>query len=297
MTGQLLDREEYVEQAYFFRTYRERLADNAPAQELLIDLQEEILATTKLPMALDFLAGEIKHKGRLSDGMFHLPHYFSPFQAHVMSIAESDTSKFDMKIALLILEKLAEYLSREATPAGLFVYQFECLCRNRLGYDQGLLTVANDPFYNDDWRTWILRLRQAIGSIEFCELIYARSEEAVIERRRRLGDPTWQPTTPVLFGRQEGRIAKANRGKDPLYMFAALQRQLDYPTVPRQPKFSDSPVIHPVLQERLKQLEQRLKILEMEQQGKLDLSEFYANPPSFEDPLDPPVDLSNSESA
>ena len=34
-TAPVLDREEYVEQAYFFRTFRERLADNLPAQDVL----------------------------------------------------------------------------------------------------------------------------------------------------------------------------------------------------------------------------------------------------------------------
>ena len=33
---------------------------------------------------------------------------------------------------------------------------------------------------------------------------------------------------PVLFGAQEGRIAKAHRGKDPLFLFAALQRHLQH---------------------------------------------------------------------
>ena len=33
------------------------------------------------------------------------------------------------------------------TPAGLFVYQFEALSRNRLGYDQGLVSIEADPFF------------------------------------------------------------------------------------------------------------------------------------------------------
>jgi hypothetical protein len=297
MAGRILDREEYIEQAYFFRTYRQRLAESVPSQELLIDLQEEILATTKLPMALDLLAAEIKHTGRLSDGMAHLGHYFSAFQAFIMSKAEAERSKFDVTIALEILERLARYMADGPTPAGLFVYQFECLARNRLGYDRGLEAVAADPLYDDDWRTWLTRVRQQLGNAEFSELVYYRSEYYVQQQQRHRADPAWRPDFAVLFGLQEGRIARANRGKDPLYMFAALQRQLDYPAVPRTESRSGEPAMHPALRERFKRIEQRLKILELEQQGKFDISQFYKGNPAqpdftrldddFEKPTDP----------
>ena len=42
-----------------------------------------------------------------------------------------------------------------------------------------------------------------------------------------------EPKLPILFGEKEGKIARANRGRDPLYLFSALQRQLGYPEVPR----------------------------------------------------------------
>src|SRR5262249_8832173 len=35
MPSAILDREEYIEQAYFFRVFRERLDENVPAQEIL----------------------------------------------------------------------------------------------------------------------------------------------------------------------------------------------------------------------------------------------------------------------
>jgi hypothetical protein len=35
MRGPVLDREEYIEQEYFFRVYRERLLENVPSQEIL----------------------------------------------------------------------------------------------------------------------------------------------------------------------------------------------------------------------------------------------------------------------
>ena len=287
MSTPRLDREEYVEQAYFFRVFRERLEENTPSQEILAAIREEILATTKLPMAIDLLKDEVKHSGKLSTGMAHLPHYFSAFQTFVMECAEAERGKFDQIIGFKILEHEAGYLTRTPTPAGLFVYQFECLARNRLGYDRGLEAIALDPMYDEDWRVWIRQLRRELGTVEFAELIYRRSEHYQEMLRRQTRDPSFTLSYPLFFDTQEGRIAKANVGKDPLYMFAALQRQLDYPAVPRHERRDLQPAIPPALQERFKRLEQRIKILEMETQGKLDLSQFYAKPPDFSQQADP----------
>src|SRR6266545_1887588 len=57
-TATVLDREEYVEQAYLFRAIRERLADNQPAQDILLRVHEELLASTRLPYAVQFLVAE-----------------------------------------------------------------------------------------------------------------------------------------------------------------------------------------------------------------------------------------------
>lgn len=277
----LLDREEYIEQAYFFRTFHERLDENLPSQEILSSIREEILATTKLPMALDVLRSELMHKGKICEGMAHLSHYFAPFQAFVMERAEEDRSKFDQRIALQILEREAKYRADSPSPAGLFVFQFECMARNRLGYHDGIASIAADPMYDADWRDWILKARSQLGAVEFADLIYFRSESYVEERRRTAG-AEYTPTAKILFGRQEGRIARANRGKDPLYLFGALQRQLGYPTVPRSKSGRDLQ-LPPLIEQRFQRLEKRLQLLEAESQGKLDLSEFYANPPKFED--------------
>lgn len=276
-----LDREEYIEQAYFFRVFHERLEENLPAQEILQDLREEILATTKLPLALDVLRSELLHAGRIGHGMTHLAHYFAPFQAFVMNRAEEDRSKFDQRTALQILEREARYRAEGPSPAGLFVFQFECLARNRLGYHDGIAAIAADPCYDADWRDWILKTRSQLGSIDFADLIYFRSEAYVEERRRTSGNE-YQPSVRILFGRQEGRIARANRSKDPLYLFAALQRQLGYPAVPRARSLRDLQ-LPPHLEQRLQRLEKRLQLLEAESKGKLDLSEFYMNPPPFGD--------------
>jgi hypothetical protein len=277
-----LDREEYIEQAYFFRTVRERLTEELPAQEILADVREEILATTKLPMAIDVLRGEIELKGRMSEGMAALPHYFSPFQIYVMSVAELDRARFDQHTALEVLEREARYRGSEPTCAGLFIYQFECLARNRLGYDKGMTAMSADPLYPPEWKDWILKTRRRLGAHEFADMIYYRSEYFVEERRRRTSNPQYRPGAPVLFSQQEGRIAKAHRGKDPLYLFAALQRQLGYPAIPRAQR-SDDVKLPPQLEQRLQRIEKRIGLVESEQKGKLDLSEFYLKPPKFPD--------------
>lgn len=277
------NREEYVEQAYFFRTYRERLDDELPAQDILQAISQEILSTTRLPYAIEFMASEMMIHGRVSGGMQRLSHYFTPFQSFVFEQAELDRSRFDLRVGLEVLEKEAEFLaSEQASPQGLFVYQFEAIARNRLGYQEGLGAVSQDPMYDENWRDWIYKVRQSLGAVEFSEMIYARSEYRVREVQRRTGNEEYRPSYAVLFGAHEGRIAKADQGRDPLYMFAALQRHLGYPKVPR-PSRAASERIDPLVEQRLQQLETRIKILEAEQAGKLDLSEFYVKPPDEPD--------------
>jgi hypothetical protein len=82
-----LPREEYVEQAHLFEVLGARMRENIPAQEILESLREEILVTTKLPMAVDFMLAELRHLGAFASAMERLPHYFTPFQAFVMAEA------------------------------------------------------------------------------------------------------------------------------------------------------------------------------------------------------------------
>ena len=51
----VLEREEYIEQAYFFHAFRERLLDGLPSQDILSRIGEELLSTTRLPLAVSFL--------------------------------------------------------------------------------------------------------------------------------------------------------------------------------------------------------------------------------------------------
>ncbi len=271
-----LDREEYIEQAYFFQTVRERIGHSMATQEILERIHEEILATTRLPLAVQFLATELKHSGLLSSGFVRLPHYFTPFQAFVIRQTEDERLKFNIDSALLVLEREARYRAGDWTPAGLFVYQFETLSRNRLGYEAGLQAMAGDPGFDADWRVYLEAVRRQLGVVDFGDLVYLRSTFYVTEMRRQ--QPDYEPPVPPLFGEKEGKIARANRGRDPLYLFAALQRQLGYPEVPR-PRPRDDPAAKlEALQARLHQLEARLKLVESEVRGQVDLNQFMLKP-------------------
>ena len=142
-----------------------------------------------------------------------------------------------------------------------------------------MAAIAADPLYAADpqgeaWAEWMRALPHKIGMTDFGELIYRRSEQYAADQRRQTGDADWEPTQPPLFGEQEGRIAKANRGRDPLYLFAALQRQLGYPKVPRVERKSREYAIDPAIELRFQQIEAKLLMLENEQKGTLDLGDF-----------------------
>ena len=254
----MLDREEYIEQTYFFHTLRERMVEEQLAtQNVLERIHEEILSITRLPMAIQFLATELKHSGLLASGFKKLPHYFTPFQAFVVEQAEDERNRFSIDVALLVLEREAKYRSGTPTPQGLFVYQFETLSRNRLGYDDGLRFMRGDPFYDADWQGYVEFVRRQVGAVDFADLVYLRSELYVTDQRRQT--PDYQPPVQPLFGEKEGKIAKANRGRDPLYLFAALQRQLGYPEVPRIKAKDDPSLVLVHLQNKVKELEARLE--------------------------------------
>jgi hypothetical protein len=275
----VLEREEYVEQAYFFRILRERVAEQMPTQEVLGHVHEEILSTTRLPMAIQLLATEIKHTGLLSSGFRLLPHYFSSFQSFVMEQTEEERTRFSIEMGLLILEREAKYRSGQPTPQGLFVYQLEALSRNRLGYEMGLECVAQDAMYDAEWKEYAQFVRRQLGVVDFADLVYLRSQYYVTDQRRQA--PDYEPPLPALFGEKEGQIAKANRGRDPLYLFAALQRQLGYPEVPRPKTRDDMAAKFEALIVKVRNLEARIKLVEAEAKGQVDLTQFMVKPEDF----------------
>lgn len=271
-TATVLEREEYIEQAYLFRTLREQMAENQAAQDVLARVADELLSSTRLPFAVQFLAAELKHTGLLAAGFAKLPHYFTAFQAFVVKQAEDEKSRFPMITAFLLLEREAAYRAAAPTKQGLFVYQFESIARNRLGYLDGIEALIADPFYDDLWREYFNGLRKQVGEIDFCDVVYVRSELHVADERRR--NPRYEPVQPPIFGEKEGKIAKASRKRDPLYLFAALQRQLGYPEVPRYKPRDESSTKLEIIQAKLRELETRLKLAEGELRGNIDLSQF-----------------------
>jgi hypothetical protein len=269
-----LPREEYVEQAYLFRALGERLDASMPIQDLLSQTREELLATTKAPLAVDVMLTELKHTGLMGEAMRRLKHYFAPFQGFILSEAEQHQGRFDMNTAIEILRHEAEYRAAEPPEQGLFLYQFEVLCRNRLSYDRGLAAMAEDPAYGDDWRIFLMAIRRQIGLFDLADMIYVRSQH-YIQRQTQMGRALPGSDFPPLFGEKEGRIALANRKKDPLYLFSAMQRHLGYPSVPRRKKYDDSSEQIGLLIRKLERIESRLKILDEEQRGGIDLQKFY----------------------
>jgi len=132
--------------------------------------------------------------------------------------------------------------------------------------------IAADPFYDDTWRGHIGVIRRQLGAVHFADLIYLRSKIYVRDHQKQ--NAAYEPPLPPLFGEKEGKIAKANRGRDPLYLFAALQRQLGYPEVPRPVTPDDLEAKLKGLTQKLNLLETRLKLVEGELKGQVDLSQF-----------------------
>src|SRR5262249_32691222 len=157
------------------------------------------------------------HTGLLSSGFARLTHYFTPFQAFVVQGTEDERKKFDIGLGLLVLEREAHYRAGQISPAGLFVYQFETMSRNRLGYETGIRAMQGDSYYDAGWKTFRGDVWSQVGVVDSADLIFLGSELYV--REGGGADEDSPPKLPPLFGEKEGKIARANRGHDPLYLF------------------------------------------------------------------------------
>jgi hypothetical protein len=273
----MLPKDEYIEQAHLFRSLCERIEQNEPIQVLLKSISAEILATTNLPKAIDFILDELNHTGRISTAMRRLTHYFAAFQAFLIEQSEDERGRFDSQMAFSILYHEAAYRAAEPNPQGLFFFQFEVLCRNRLTYDHGLVAMAQDPIYDRQWSRWILDIRHQLGIVDIADLVYVHSQHYVNRQAAQQPEPA-DIQSVVLFGEKEGRIALANRKTEPLFFFSALQRQLQYPAVPRRKLRDDALDIMNKLQRTVERLV-RTKLLEEEQREKgIDLTKFYQRP-------------------
>ena len=173
-------------------------------------VREELLITTKLPLAIDFMLAELKHSGQLHPAMINMAHYFTPFQTFLVASAEDDRGRFDFRIALQILSQEAKLRSKNCSPQAFFLYQFEVLCHHRLEYDAGLAAMAEDPTYDELWKAFLELVRRQLGVIEIGDMIYLRSEyyqEIQLKKKKQAANPDFPP----IFGEREGRIALANR--------------------------------------------------------------------------------------
>jgi hypothetical protein len=66
-----------------------------------------------------------------------------------------------------------------------------------------------------------------------------------------------------------------NRRKEPLFLFAAMQRHLGYPTVPRPEPVDETEDLVPQLMRRMERLELRIKLMEEERRTGIDITKFY----------------------
>ncbi|MEK6249558.1 MAG: hypothetical protein N2C12_15355 [Planctomycetales bacterium] len=117
-------------------------------------------------------------------------------------------------------------------------------------------------------------MRRQIGLIDLADLIYVRSQ-FYLDRRKREGKGD-DPEAPILFGVKEGRIALANRKKDPMLLFSALQRQLNYPAAPRPKLAETSREFIDQVARRLERLEQRMKLIEEELKGGIQIDRYFS---------------------
>jgi len=110
------------------------------------------------------------------------------------------------------------------------------------------------------------------------DLIYVHSEHYLKTQNQIAESDGSEAELPevVLFGEKEGRIALANRNKEPQYLFSALQRQLNYPAVPKPKRKDPVDEALPKLIKQMERMEMRMKLLEDEQREKgIDLQQFY----------------------
>ncbi len=274
-----LPSDEYIEQAHLFDSLAKQvlleLELQQPLQVLLQWLKQEVLATTKLPLAIDYMIAEIKHVGTIGTAFSKLSHYFSSFQTYLINEAESERGRFDIWQAFRILQQDAKLRASGASANAMFFFQFETLCRNRLSYDHGIEAMSRDFFYDPIWSAWILAVRHKIGWVDLTDLVYVHSQYYVDNESRRM-EADIEPPQPLLFSEKEGRIALANRHKEPLFFFSSLQRHLGIPATPLVPKPSESARVVPRLVRDIERLEVRIRLLEEEQKQKgIDLSQFY----------------------
>ena len=187
--------------------------------------------------------------------MRKLAHYFTSFQTYVVAEGEDERGRFDLHVAFEILRYDAEYRAAGASRPGAFLYQFECLCRNRLRYEKGLDAMALDPIYDEDWRKWLETVRRQIGIVDVADLIYVRSQYYADERIRRYGELDSQRADPVRREGGQDRLGQSPQG--PALPVRRLATPSGLPAVPRPKPVDETLQLVPQLLRRMERLETR----------------------------------------
>ena len=263
-----LDREEYVEQAYFFQTLRERMQQDMSTQDLLVAIRQEILATTMLPFALDFMAGELRLTGGFATAMARLPHYFTPFQTYVVGEAEKAEGRFDFRIALEILQREVEYRA-----AGRRRKASSSISSRPSAATAWATTAAWRPsppiaIFDENWREWILTVRRQVGLIDF-----GRHD---LRPQRALSQDAGEgrEADPVRRKGGANRAGQSPQGSA-LSVFGAAAA-LGLSERAAAAARGHAAISSARLQQRVDRLETRVEAFEEELRGGINLSRFYA---------------------
>ena len=142
--------------------------------------------------------------------------------------------------------------------------------------------MRGDPFYDPDWRDFLALVqapdrRGRFRRYRVFALAVLCAGSAVVGRLCSAG--------LAIVWREGGQDRQGQSRPRPLYLFAALQRQLGYPEVPRSKPKDDVGSRIEALKVKIRELETRLKLVEGEVQGRVDLSEFLAKPDLLQSPM------------
>ena len=133
--------------------------------------------------------------------------------------------------------------------------------------------------YDANWQDYVLLVRRQLGAVEFCDLVYLRSEYYVVDQRRQNAD--YEPPVAAAL-RREGR---QDRQGQPRPGSAVSVRR---PAAPA--RLSGGAALQAArrhgaklaaLVQKVKDLETRIKLVEGEVKGHVDLSQFLVKPQDF----------------
>ena len=124
--------------------------------------------------------------------------------------------------------------------------------------------MQGDPSYDAVKREYVDTVRRQIGLVDFPDLIFLRSDyyvELCNGGRIRNTQPRWGAAFRRLV---QARKRTLTAGRDPLYPFAAAQRQLGYPEVPRPKPRRHGFGRSRRCRRKLREMDLRIKLMESE---------------------------------